>query len=74
MTDRVIKKLYLITKDLTGHSHHYVSSKAMMHYDVVLEFNVDLEKEIILEKGFILGEHRIFANDDIRKNKNDDAE
>ena len=73
MDDKVIKKLYIITKDLSGHSHHYVSHRALMHFDVVLEFNVDLDKETILEKGFILGEHKIFASYDIRKNKHDDT-
>ena len=74
MAGEVIKKLYLITQDLNGHKHHYVSHKALMHYDVVLEIDIDLEKEKILEKGFILGEHKIYASYDIRNKGNNDTE
>ena len=67
--DKKIQKLYIITKDKEGHLHHYSSSKASMHLDIVLEHDIDLDKEILIEKGFIHGEHRITANFDIRGDK-----
>lgn len=73
MPNSVIKKLYLITQDVTGHLHHYASSKAKMHAEVLIEFAIDLDKEIIVEKGFVLDGCKIFASYDIRDKKNDDT-
>ena len=73
MSGEVLKKLYIITKDDMGHWHHYVSSKAFMHYDVILEFDVDLDKETVIQKGFILDHHRIYASYSIQNKKNNDT-
>jgi hypothetical protein len=73
MAGDVIKKLYIITQDQTGHLHHYSSKSALMHADVLLEFNIDLDNEKIIEKGFILNDCKIFANYDIRDKKTDDT-
>jgi len=73
MPGDIIKKLYIITQDPDGHLHHYASSKASMHHDILLEFPIDLDKEIIVEKGFILNGCKIFASYDIRDKKNDDT-
>lgn len=64
-----IQKLYIITQDKKGHIHHYVSSKASMHLDIVLEYDIDLDQVKILEKGFIFENHMITANYDIRGTK-----
>jgi hypothetical protein len=65
-SNKVINKLYIITRDLTGHLHHYVSAKASMHGDIILEFDIDLDKHTILEKGFLHDGHLWTANFDIR--------
>lgn len=64
-----LEKLYIITRDERGHIHHYTSSKASMHIDLILENDIDLDKHVILEKGFIHDGHKITANYDIRKVK-----
>ena len=61
-----INKLYIVTKDKKGHLHHFVSSKASMHLDIVLEHDIDLDVHTILEKGFIHDGHRFTANYDVR--------
>lgn len=66
MTAKKISKLYIITKDENGHLHHFVSAKAMMHLDIVLEYDIDLDRHTILEKGFIHQDHRYTANFDVR--------
>lgn len=66
---RKVRKLYIITRDSGGHMHHFVSSKASMHFDIVIEYDIDLDKHTILEKGFIFNDHSYAANFDIRKSK-----
>lgn len=70
-----INKLYIITKDRDGHLHHFVSDKASMHFDIILEHDIDLDKHTILEKGFLHDGHSYTANfdvrgDDVRKERN----
>lgn len=65
----VIKKMYVVTRDEKGHLHHYVSSKARIHSEIILEFDIDLDKQTLVQKGFILEHHRIKPNYDIRKPK-----
>ena len=67
--DKKIQKLYIVTKDKEGHLHHYSSSKASMHLDIVLEHDIDLDKETLIEKGFIFSDKKITANYDIRGDK-----
>lgn len=67
--DKKIDKLYIITRDASGKMHHFVSSKASMHADILLEFDIDLDSHTILEKGFIFKNHKITANYDIRKRR-----
>lgn len=67
--EKKIEKLYIITRDQSGKIRHFVSSKASMHADIILEFDIDLDCHTILEKGFIFKDHKITANYDIRKKK-----
>lgn len=67
--DKKIQKLYIITKDQQGHLHHYTSSRASMHLDIVLQFDIDLDKETVIEKGFIFNDKKITANYDVRGDK-----
>jgi len=65
-TPKKINKLYIITRDANGKLHHFVSATAMMHMEVVSEFDIDLDKHELVEKGFVHDGHSYTANFDIR--------
>ena len=69
MTSHKISKFYIITIDTKGKIHRFVSIKALMHADLIFEFDIDFEEHTLLKKGFILTNGKLKSNYDIRKTK-----
>ena len=61
------KKLYIIIKSKDGHLKHYVSTKAIAHADIVIQYGIDLDTSKLLEKGFISKDHKIIITYDVRR-------